>query len=121
MIENANKYLPTTIDNPYNPFTNWDQWFAFDFSKGYLTCQILDKFYKTSSLIEGTALDEFMYALALEKIMDLYPYYVIVTKESEIKPVNIDLMELFLGIDRPNTTDNGSKDMGEGSKISTPL
>ena len=20
----------STVDNPYNPFTNWDEWYAFD-------------------------------------------------------------------------------------------
>lgn len=23
-------YLLTTIDNPYNPWTNWDQWYDYD-------------------------------------------------------------------------------------------
>ena len=25
----------TTIDNPFNPFTEWDEWFNFDLQKGY--------------------------------------------------------------------------------------
>lgn len=28
----------TTFDNPYNYFTQFDEWFAFDTSKGYYTC-----------------------------------------------------------------------------------
>lgn len=31
----------TTIDNPYNPFTQWDEWYAFDFQKGYHTPEYL--------------------------------------------------------------------------------
>lgn len=27
----------TTIDNPYNPFTESDQWLTFDLAKGYNT------------------------------------------------------------------------------------
>ena len=27
----------TTIDNPYNPFTQFDEWYAFDEGKGYCT------------------------------------------------------------------------------------
>lgn len=27
----------TTIDNPFNPFTEFDSWFAFDTEKGYYT------------------------------------------------------------------------------------
>ena len=31
----------TTIDNPFNPFTEWDEWFNFDLQKGYRTCEQL--------------------------------------------------------------------------------
>lgn len=31
----------TTVDNPFSPFTNFDQWFNFDREKGYDTCQLL--------------------------------------------------------------------------------
>ena len=28
----------TTIDNPYNPFDHFDEWFNWDFIAGYNTC-----------------------------------------------------------------------------------
>lgn len=31
----------TTIDNPYNPFTEWEQWIIFDRLKGYNTSERL--------------------------------------------------------------------------------
>lgn len=31
----------TTIDNPYNPFEEFDKWRAYDLSKGYFTCEYL--------------------------------------------------------------------------------
>ncbi len=31
----------TTSDNPYNPFTQWDEWNVFDMEKGYNTCSYL--------------------------------------------------------------------------------
>ena len=33
--------LLTTIDNPYNPFTEWDNWLTYDVSHGYMTCERL--------------------------------------------------------------------------------
>lgn len=32
------EYALTTNDNPFNPFTQFDSWFAFDIEKGYYTC-----------------------------------------------------------------------------------
>jgi hypothetical protein len=28
----------TSADNPYNPFTHWEQWLLFDINAGYNTC-----------------------------------------------------------------------------------
>lgn len=38
----------TTFDNPYNPFTHFDQWLHFDTEKGYNTCAHLGRIAKTS-------------------------------------------------------------------------
>lgn len=31
----------TTIDNPYNPFEQWDEWYAMDHQLGHNTCEFL--------------------------------------------------------------------------------
>ncbi len=31
----------TTVDNPYDPFTQFDDWYAFDTLQGYNTCAYL--------------------------------------------------------------------------------
>ncbi len=31
----------TTVDNPFDPFTQWDQWYRFDERSGYHTCEHL--------------------------------------------------------------------------------
>lgn len=38
----------TTVDNPYSPFSEWENWFDFDVSKGYNTCQLLARIAKSS-------------------------------------------------------------------------
>lgn len=38
----------TTIDNPFNPFTNFDDWFRFDTDKGYNSCAYLGRIARTS-------------------------------------------------------------------------
>lgn len=41
----------TTIDNPFNPFTQFDEWMAFDTDKGYHTCAYLARIAKSSDEI----------------------------------------------------------------------
>lgn len=38
----------TTVDNPYNPFTQFNEWMAFDHQKGYFTCEYLARIANTS-------------------------------------------------------------------------
>lgn len=39
----------TTLDNPYDYFTQFDEWYAFDTQKGYNTCAYVARIAKTSS------------------------------------------------------------------------
>jgi len=39
----------TTEDNPYDPFDEFDEWFAFDVSQGYHTCAYLARVVATST------------------------------------------------------------------------
>ena len=41
-------FMLTTIDNPWNPFTNWDEWFAWDRQAGYDTPGYLARIVRTS-------------------------------------------------------------------------
>ena len=37
------EYMLTTIDNPFDPFEQFDSWFLFDVEKGYNTCSHLGR------------------------------------------------------------------------------
>jgi hypothetical protein len=47
MAKHRKCYL-TTRDNPYDPFEQFDSWFAFDISHGYNSCGFLARIAKTS-------------------------------------------------------------------------
>lgn len=45
----------TTIDNPFNPFTQWDEWKRYDEDKKYYTCSYLARIAKTSDDLSEAA------------------------------------------------------------------
>lgn len=52
------KVMLTTIDNPFNPITEFDKWFAFDCEKGYNSCAYLGRIAKTSDALTEEENDE---------------------------------------------------------------
>lgn len=38
----------TTVDNPWNPFNEFDSWLQFDLDHGYNSCSYLDRIARTS-------------------------------------------------------------------------
>lgn len=42
------KCLLTTIDNPYDPYEQFQSWFMYDTDKGYNSCGLLDRIARTS-------------------------------------------------------------------------
>lgn len=47
-------YMLTTIDNPYDPFTEYPQWFAFDTAAGYNTPSYLARVVRSSHEMSET-------------------------------------------------------------------
>lgn len=58
-------YMLTTEDNPFDPFENFNEWFAWDASTGYHTPGLLARIAKTSN-----DLSEADQALAIDYAMD---------------------------------------------------
>lgn len=52
------KFALTTIDNPYNPFEEFDNWFRFDCDKGYNSCCYLDRIAATSDQLTDEENDQ---------------------------------------------------------------
>lgn len=55
----------TTVDNPFDPFTQLDEWNAYDLMKGYGTLAYLSRIVQTSS-----DLSEASQSLAIEQAID---------------------------------------------------
>lgn len=42
------EHMLTTTDNPFNPFTHFDEWYNYDEAAGYNTSSFLARIIKTS-------------------------------------------------------------------------
>jgi hypothetical protein len=58
----------TTIDNPFDPYTDFDNWLAYDTEKHYNTCGLLARIANTSDALSDeenvieieSAIDDFL-------------------------------------------------------------
>lgn len=44
----AGDYMLSTADNPFNPYTQWDDWYLWDYNNGYHTPAYLARMVITS-------------------------------------------------------------------------
>jgi hypothetical protein len=59
------EYMLTTVDNPFDPFTRFDEWLAYDTQMGYNTSGFLARIAKVSN-----DLSEPDQALAIQQAID---------------------------------------------------
>lgn len=68
-MSDAIEYMLTTVDNPFDPFTQFEEWFAWDRRAGYNTPSLLARITKLSddlsepdqALAIANAIDEIVY------------------------------------------------------------
>lgn len=71
----------TTVDNPFNPFTHFDEWYNWDEANGYHTCSYLASVSTDSEALSDRD-SEIARALAIDTILNLDPFeiYTVVAK-----------------------------------------
>lgn len=86
----------TTVDNPYNPFVQFDEWFAFDEQKGYQTCEYIARIAKVSH-----ELSEEEYEDVIEDAINEIISFNVLGIYQKVSNENFETMK-----DRPLTTEN---------------
>ena len=68
----SEELMLTTVDNPYDPFDEWDNWLAFDEQMGYHTCALLGRLALTSNELSD---EENLLAInhAIDDILTFFP------------------------------------------------
>lgn len=72
----ADKYnstaMLTTVDNPYDPFTDFEEWWLFDTTKGYNSCAYLDRIAKVNNAMSEEEANAAI-SDAIDEIIELNP------------------------------------------------
>lgn len=66
----------TTVDNPYDPFTHYDDWFNWDARAGYDTPAFLARIVRTSDDLsdadQSLAIDQAIDEIVKENVLGMY-------------------------------------------------
>ena len=95
--EVINETFITTNDNPFNPFTQFKDWYSYDRALGYYTPELIDRMY--SSLVENDEkfndeTKESFRIEAMKRIVALQPeIYHIITNDTFVETIPMDRTE----------------------------
>lgn len=69
-------HMLTTIDNPYNPWTHYDEWFAWDAQAGYHTPGYLARIVRSSDELsdedQSLAIEQAIEEIIEENVLGIY-------------------------------------------------
>ena len=80
----------TTVDNPYDPFTEFDKWFLYDVEKGYNSCAYLARISGQSNKLtdeQNFSMDE----EAIDTIVSLDPFNIYTKVQREVDESEIHI------------------------------
>ena len=69
---NVKEVWITTVDNPFDPFTQWDRWFNFDEQNNYKTCARVAAFAHCNEENLSPTENREMVNQALIRLVELY-------------------------------------------------
>lgn len=74
--DTSTHYMLTTVDNPWSPFTNLDEWMAYDTNAGYNTLRLLDRIAclsdELSEADQAEALDDAIDEIVRENVLGIF-------------------------------------------------
>lgn len=71
-MQNTDEKMLTTVDNPYDPFTHYQEWDQYDREKSYNTNSLLARFAKTSNSFSDEENNREIED-AMKRIVNLFP------------------------------------------------
>ena len=79
------EYMLTTVDNPFDPFEQFDPWFLFDVEKGYYSCSRLARILEKNGFVTFEGLSQKEIDNVTEAAIDEIVKYDIFDKYKKVK------------------------------------
>jgi hypothetical protein len=75
-MANIDEHMLTTTDNPWNPFTHYDEWYAYDMEQGYDTPGFLARIVRfsldLSDADQSLAIEQAIDEIVKENVLGIY-------------------------------------------------
>lgn len=76
MAVDDTEHMLTTVDNPWNPFTNYDEWWEFDHEMQYNTAEFLARIANVSLDLsdadQGNAIEQAIDEIVQQNVRGIY-------------------------------------------------